>query len=185
MLVAAEDVLGSSDRSPMAKTSPKKNRSPSVKKPGTRKASASRSTPEAKSQAHDHERVREAHSAELAEDYVEAIADLIAQTGVARGVDLKRHFGVSHVTVIRTIARLERDGLVTTQPYRPIELTNAGRRMASRAKRRHEAVLAFLMALGIDEKTARADAEGIEHHASPRTLRAFEAFVKAHEKQTR
>jgi DtxR family manganese transport transcriptional regulator len=38
-------------------------------------------------------------------------------------------------------------------------------------------VLAFLRALGIDESTARIDAEGIEHHVSPATLRAMERFL--------
>ncbi len=122
--------------------------------------------------------MREAHSAEVAEDYVEAIADLIAERGVARVVDLKRRFGVSHVTVIRTIERLDRAGLATTEPYKPIELTSSGRRMARRAKKRHEIVLRFLRALGVDDKTARADAEGIEHHASAKTLRAFRAFLQ-------
>jgi DtxR family manganese transport transcriptional regulator len=35
-------------------------------------------------------------------------------------------------------------------------------------------VVAFLHSLGIAKKTAELDAEGIEHHVSPETLRAFE-----------
>jgi DtxR family manganese transport transcriptional regulator len=34
------------------------------------------------------------------------------------------------------------------------------------------------MALGVDEETAQADAEGIEHHISAATLAAFERFLQ-------
>ncbi len=47
---------------------------------------------------------RREHSIETAQDYVEAIAELMASTGEARAVDLARRLGVSHVTVVRTVA---------------------------------------------------------------------------------
>ncbi len=116
---------------------------------------------------------RAAHAQERAEDYVEAIADLIHARGEARATDLARALGVTHVTVIRTIQRLKRSGLVRTEPYRSIFLTPDGRRVAGKAKARHEAVVAFLEAIGVPPAVAQADAEGIEHHVSPRTLRAL------------
>jgi DtxR family manganese transport transcriptional regulator len=39
-------------------------------------------------------------------------------------------------------------------------------------------VLDFLLALGVDERTAQLDAEGIEHHVSPATLGAFSPFLQ-------
>ena len=130
-----------------------------------------------KSETFVFQRTRQEHAQERAQDYVEAIADLTASTGEARAADLARKFGVTHVTVIRTVQRLQREGLVTTQPYRSIFLTDSGRRLAVKAKARHETVVAFLEALGISSKTARADAEGIEHHVSAETLAAFERFL--------
>ena len=124
-----------------------------------------------------HERTRADHATELAEDYVEAIAELADAEGRCRASDLARRFGVTPVTVSRTIGRLARDGFVTTEPYGPVELTAAGRRLAAAARTRHEVVLAFLRTLGVDEKTAAIDAEGIEHHVSPQTLARMEAFV--------
>ncbi len=124
-------------------------------------------------------RTRQQHAQERAQDYVEAIADLIAACGEARATDLAKSLGVSHVTVIRTVERLQREGLVTTQPYRSIFLTDTGRKLAAKAKARHETVIAFLEALGISSSTARADAEGIEHHVSSETLAAFEKFLTA------
>ena len=107
-------------------------------------------------------------------DYVEAIADLAAIHGEARAVDLARRLGVSHVTVIHTVARLQRDGYVSTRPYRSIFLTDKGMRLAVESRRRHETVVAFLRALGVPDAIAQTDAEGIEHHVSPETLAAFE-----------
>lgn len=122
-------------------------------------------------------RTRAQHAQERAQDYVEAIADLIARRGEARATDLARAMGVTHVTVIRTVQRLQKEGLVTTEPYRSIFLTDAGRRMATKVRARHETVIAFLLALGVPEPAARADAEGIEHHVSGDTLAAFERYL--------
>src|ERR1043166_1631998 len=82
-------------------------------------------------------RTRQEHSMETAQDYVEAIADATAAHGEARAVDLARRLGVSHVTVIRTISRLQRDGYVSTQPYRAIFLTEKGARLAEVSREHH------------------------------------------------
>ncbi len=128
-------------------------------------------------QAEGHAQTRRAHAAEVAEDYVEAITDLIEAVGEARVVDLAECLGVTHVTVVRTVARLQRDGLVTTRPYRSIFLTPEGQSLAGNVRRRHEIVLAFLRSLGISDSAARADTEGIEHHVSDETLLALERAI--------
>jgi DtxR family manganese transport transcriptional regulator len=122
-------------------------------------------------------RTRDDHSRERAEDYCEMIAVLIRETGEARAVDLAERLGISHVSVGRTIQRLQREGYVTTQPYRSIFLTEAGARLASTAALRHELVLEFLRAIGVEEVTAEIDAEGIEHHVSEETLDAMRRFL--------
>ncbi len=116
---------------------------------------------------------RQAHADETAEDYVEAICDLIDEQGECRVRDLVRMMGVSHVTVVRTVGRLQRQGLVETEPYKPIRLTRRGRTLAQRARRRHETVLRFLRAIGVPARQAQIDAEGIEHHVSDATIRAM------------
>jgi DtxR family transcriptional regulator, manganese transport regulator len=134
---------------------------------------------EAESQARAFERHRQQRQSTLAEDYCEVIADLIAETGEARAIDLARRFGVSHATVVNSIARLQKAGFVSSQPYRSIFLTEIGRELAAMQKRRHMVVLRLLEALGVDAETARTDAEGIEHHVSDATLAAFERFLAA------
>jgi DtxR family manganese transport transcriptional regulator len=128
-------------------------------------------------QASIHRRIRSAHGEERSQDYVEVIADLIDAFGEARAVDIARRMGVTHVTVIKVIARLQRDGFVTTRPYRSIFLTESGRKMAGEARRRHAIVREFLLALGVKPSTAEIDAEGIEHHVSDETLEIFRAFA--------
>jgi len=122
-------------------------------------------------------RVRDAHSNEIAEDYVELIADLLDSVGEARAVDLAGRFGVTAATVNNTLKRLIRDGLVQTEPYRSVFLTEAGQALAVRCRERHRTVRDFLAALGIDSATAESDAEGIEHHVSDETLAAFVRFL--------
>jgi DtxR family manganese transport transcriptional regulator len=124
------------------------------------------------------EYVRKAHQMETAEDYVELIADLISERGEARVVDLAEGFGVSHATVNKIILRLNKEGYVTNRPYRSLFLTESGEKLAKICKERHDIVYNFLRALGVDDRTAQLDAEGVEHHISDKTLLAFKKFLK-------
>ena len=124
-------------------------------------------------------RAREARQTEIAEDYVELIADLIAGTGEARAADIARALGVTQATVTNTVARLARDGLVTSQPYRSIFLTRRGQALADWSRERHAIVRGFLLAIGVSPETADADSEGLEHHASAETLAALKRLTKS------
>lgn len=123
-------------------------------------------------------KTRTEHSTEIAEDYVEAIADLIEENGEARVVELAKKLGVTHVTVNRTLLRLKKAEFVSTQPYRSIFLTEKGLKLAKQCKQRHEIVKGFLMKIGVPEHIAELDAEGIEHHVSPETLTIFRAYTE-------
>ncbi len=137
-----------------------------AKKPGT-----------AKIRSAAFRRIRSDHQSELAEDYVELIADLIDEKGEARGSDIALRLGVANATVVKTLKRLQDMGLVTQEPYRPIFLTGDGWKMAEDGRRKHRIVEAFLLALGVSDETARIDSEGIEHHVSEETLRAMARFL--------
>ena len=149
----------------------------SAVRPAASRRPAKSSPTDAQNMAAYQRRTRQQHAQERAQDYLEAIADLITERGEARATDLARLLGVTHVTVIRTVQRLKREGFVTTQPRRSIFLTESGRKVAAKAKSQHKTVVAFLEALGISSATAQADAEGIEHHVSQETLAAFEKFL--------
>ncbi len=124
-------------------------------------------------------KTRSAQSTALLEDYVELIADLLTGEGEARPTDIARRLGVSHATAIKTISRLKRAGLATARPYRGVFLTEKGQALAHRVRARHRLVVDLLRALGVPTESAEADAEGIEHHVSETTLKAFAQFLKA------
>jgi DtxR family transcriptional regulator, manganese transport regulator len=124
-------------------------------------------------------KTRSAQSTALSEDYVELIADLLASVGEARPTDIARRLGVSHVTAIKTISRLKREGLATGRPYRGVFLTEEGQKLAARVRARHRLVVDVLVALGVPLEAAEADAEGIEHYVSDVTLKAFAQFLQA------
>jgi DtxR family manganese transport transcriptional regulator len=133
--------------------------------------------PEEPTQAERFGRARTARSGALQEDYVELIADLMAAHGEARATDIAKRMGVTHPTALKSITRLKREGLVTSRPYRGIFLTEAGQEMAQRVRARHRLVVEFLIALGVPDEAAEADAEGMEHYASEATLAAFSRFL--------
>jgi DtxR family manganese transport transcriptional regulator len=126
-------------------------------------------------------KTRSAQSGALLEDYVELIADLLNTNGEARPTDVARRLGVSHATAIKTIARLKRDGLATGRPYRGVFLTPEGQTLAARVRARHRLVVDVLLALGVPAEAAEADAEGIEHHVSEASLKAFAQFLASRE----
>ena len=141
------------------------------------KAQIERTMPEAPEQASRFGKTRAERSTALLEDYVELIADLFAATGEARATDVARRQGDTHPTALKNIARLRREGLVTARPYRGLFLTEAGRKLADAARARHRVVVDLLVAIGAPREAAEADAEGMEHHVSNVTLKAFERFL--------
>ncbi len=144
----------------------------------SRPKAASRKSDGPAARAESFRKVRTDNAAETAQDYAEAIAELIEREGEARPTELARMFGVSHVTVIRTVARLQRDGLLVTRPYRSIFLTPKGAALAAECRERHALVVSFLIALGVPRSAAEGDAEGIEHHLGTETISAFRAFLR-------
>jgi len=120
---------------------------------------------------------RASHLLESAEDYTELVADLIHEKGEARTVEIARQLGISHVTALRTIKRLQREGYLITYPHKPVELTEKGAKLATFCKKRHQVILDFLIAIGVPKRFAEIDAEGVEHHISKHTLQAMKKHL--------
>ena len=121
-------------------------------------------------------KVRNAHKTENTEDYLELISELLTSKGEARIVDIAKQLDIAQATANKTIQRLQNQGFIKREPYRSVFLTVKGQMIASKSKKRHNIVLRFLLNLGLDQKTASADAEGIEHHVSEKTLKKMEKF---------
>ncbi|NDR58954.1 manganese-binding transcriptional regulator MntR [Aliiruegeria sabulilitoris] len=121
---------------------------------------------------------RAAQSMAILEDYVEMIGDLIGEFGEARITDIAQRMGVTHPTATKAVSRLKREGLAISRPYRGVFLTDEGAAMAELVRARHRTVVDLLVAIGVPAETAELDAEGMEHHVSDVTLKAFEAFLE-------
>lgn len=147
-------------------------------------AEQSKSTPERPLQEPDAQAevfavVRQAHQMESTEDYVELIDDLIRSQGEARLVEIAERLGISQPSASKTIARLQRDGFVTSERYRSIFLTDTGKALADSSRERHDLVYRFLLCIGVSDATAKIDSEGVEHHVSEETLQAFRRIIDA------
>lgn len=125
-------------------------------------------------------RTRADHATEILEDYTEVIAKIIKERGECRVMDLARYFGVSHVSVIQVLQRLKANGFIENEARKPIILTEAGYALARKCTKRHGIVRSFLLKIGVSEKTAMIDSEGLEHHISSETLECMKNFIAEH-----
>ena len=125
-------------------------------------------------------RTRADHATETLEDYTEVIAKIIKEAGECRVMDLARYFGVSHVSVIQVLQRLTTNGFIEGEARKPIVLTEKGCALARTCANRHKFVRSFLLKIGVSEKTAVIDSEGLEHHISTETLECMKNFIAEH-----
>ncbi|TLY02671.1 MAG: transcriptional regulator MntR [Thaumarchaeota archaeon] len=112
------------------------------------------------------------------EDYLEVIYELIAQKGYATTVDISSYLNVSSPSVTKMLQRLNESGHLNYEKYRGISLTESGIAVAKNIHDRHGVLAEFLKIIGVDEDTASRDAEGIEHHLHPETLKKLEEFIR-------
>jgi len=122
-------------------------------------------------------RVRQDHAREMAEDYAELVLEL-EEVGTVRPVDLARGLGVSHVTVLRALERMVRDGFLLRDQDQGILLSETGLRLGEASRARHKLVVTFLECLGVPPEVAAEDAEGLEHHLSQVTLERMADWVE-------
>lgn len=111
------------------------------------------------------------------EDYLEVIYELIQEKGYATTVDISSYLNVSSPSVTKMMQKLDETGYLKYEKYRGIKLTNEGIRIARNIRNRHGLLAEFFMIIGIDEETANNDAEGIEHHLHPETMKKLEEFT--------
>ena len=116
------------------------------------------------------------------EDYLEVIARLIGEKGVARVRDIAHALSVHKSTVSSALKSLSAKGLVEHNPYEAATLTARGQQVADEVARRHQVISRFLEeVLLIDEDMAQANACRMEHVLDKQVmerLRLFASFVK-------
>ena len=115
---------------------------------------------------------------ESGEMYLETILVLGFKNKNVRAVDVVEEIGFSKASVSRALAKLKQDNHITVDPHGYIELTRSGRTIAKKIYERHQILSQLLMDLGVDEKTALADACKMEHDISDRSFNAIKRRVK-------
>lgn len=119
------------------------------------------------------------------EDYLEVISELVELKGYATTLDISRYMNVSAPSVTKMLKRLDENGYLKYEKYHGINLTQKGNSVADAVRQKHGILLEFFEILGIEHDTANQDAEGIEHHLNPKTikqLRKFIAYLKSNQK---
>jgi DtxR family Mn-dependent transcriptional regulator len=111
------------------------------------------------------------------EDYAKAIYALqVRGAGPVATNDLAERVGVTAGSASAMLRRLDEQGLITHVPYRGVELTDRGRRLALEVIRRHRLLEAYLaQALDMPWDRVHAEAEILEHVLS----RELEALIAA------
>ena len=111
------------------------------------------------------------------EDYLEVIYELIQHKGYATTTEIANYLKVSVPSVTKMLGKLNRTSWLEYEKYRGISLTKEGIAVAKSIHERHSVMTEFLEIIGVDEATANKDAEGIEHHLHPETLKKLQEFV--------
>lgn len=114
---------------------------------------------------------------ESAENYLETILILSKSKPVVRSVDIAEELGFKKSSVSVAMKHLREKEHITVTREGFIYLTDSGRDIAEMIYERHELLSAWLIRLGVDEKTAVEDACRIEHVISKESFDAIKKHV--------
>ncbi len=115
----------------------------------------------------------------IMENYLEAIYELSQEKSFARISDIARRLNVSKASASSAMHSLMSKGLIATEKYREIYLTEEGRKIAELTAKKHRAIKKFFTeVLKVDEEIADSDACAIEHVISNASAKAIEEYLK-------
>ena len=110
-------------------------------------------------------------SQESSETYLETILVLSKTKGAVRSIDIANKLDYSKPSVSVAMKNLRESGHILVDESGYITLTHSGQKIAETIDNRHQMLSSFLMALGVDEKTAVEDACRIEHIISSQSFK--------------
>ncbi len=115
------------------------------------------------------------------EMYLRTVYELTEEGVPPLRARIAERLGHSGPTVSQTIARMERDGLLAVADDRRIELSEEGRRLATRVMRKHRlAELLLLQVIGLEWEYVHDEACRWEHVMSERVERKILALLGEH-----
>ena len=119
-------------------------------------------------------------ASEQLEEYLETILDIEEQDGVAKTSAIARCLKIAPASVTEALQVLSEKGYVKYEPYHGATLTEQGKGMARKVKRRHRLLEVFLTdVLHINEENVHDEACKMEHTLSDETECALCKLLKA------
>lgn len=112
------------------------------------------------------------------ENYLKYLYEEELANGYGRGCDLSEKLGVSRSTVATQMRGLKALGLIDYEPYHPLRLTPAGRRIGMRILGRNAVLKAFFSAvLRLSDEQCSALSCELEHIVTSETLEKAAAIT--------
>ena len=109
-------------------------------------------------------------ASEQLEEYLESILDIEEKDGIAKTSAIARCMKVAPASVTEALQTLADKGFVHYEPYKGASLTEQGREMARKVKRRHRLLEVFLSdVLHINRENVHDEACKMEHTLSDET----------------
>ena len=120
----------------------------------------------------------QAHVTHAMEDYLKAIYRVRETAAHVTTQSLSEELGVTGPSVTNMIKRLHELRLVRHSPYRGVELTPAGEKIALEVLRHHRLLELYLAeSLGFPWDEVHAEAERLEHHVSDKFEARMDSFL--------
>ena len=121
-----------------------------------------------------------ARLSESMEDYLEAIAELIAVDGHAHTKEIAQKLNVKMPSVTGALRQLEQLGYIIYNTHYPVQLTEEGKRVADGILKRHLVLKNFFSGiLGLPAEKASETACRLEHAVDDETISRFTLFSEA------
>lgn len=114
---------------------------------------------------------------ESAENYLESILIITLEKGNVRSIDIANALHFSKPSVSVAMKKLRENGYIEMDADGFIKLLPSGREIAERTYERHRLLTDALVGIGVDPKTAAADACKIEHDISDETFQRLKAHL--------
>ena len=125
------------------------------------------------------------HLSESLEDYLEAIAELIAVEGHAHTKGIAEKLQVKMPSVTAALRQLDKMGCIKYNTHYPVQLTEVGKELADQVVRRHHILKKFFgEILGLPPEKASETACRLEHAVDEETIERFILFSAAIENRS-
>ena len=115
---------------------------------------------------------------ESGEMYLETIYVLLKKQGAVRSLDIAEYMDFSKPSVSRAVKLLREGEYINVDKSGYITLTESGESVAVKIFERHTFLRNLLIDIGVDEKTASADACKLEHSISDASFEALKKYIQ-------